>query len=155
MKIKCYKTNQLFTESFFKNHRIDRSEINEKTWTKLDDTNKSIKFYRNIRSPYICSKNLCDGIVSGLEKYFFENDGFINKSTKETIIDILLETEENKYELLLTEHITFKKLMDSSTDQKILSPRINSTQSPFSVENKKRKLKLKVMSKVKKRKSVN
>jgi hypothetical protein len=140
MKIKCYKTNQLFTESFFKNHRIDRSEINEKTWTNLDDTNKSIKFYRNIRSPYICSKNLCDGIVSGLEKYFFENDGFINKSTKETIIDILLEKEENKYELLLTEHITFKKLMDSRTDKKILSPRINSTQSPFSVENKKRKL---------------
>jgi hypothetical protein len=36
--------------------------------------------------------------------------------------------------------INFKKLVDSSPDQKILSPRINSTQSPFNVENKKRKL---------------
>ena len=108
MKIKCYKPNQLFTESYFRNQRIARSEINEKTWTKFDDTHKTIIFYRNIRSPYISSKNLCDGIVTGIEKYFYENDGYINKSTKETIIDILLEKDEDKYELLLNEHKQFE-----------------------------------------------
>ena len=76
------------------------------------------------------------GIVSGLEKYFFENDGFINESTKETIIDILLEKDEDKYELLLIEHQNFKKTKKRKLSE-IQSP--NSSNVESEVE-KKRKL---------------
>ena len=52
-----------------------------------------------------------------------------------------LTVDDFELDVYIGKDITFKKLMDStSPDQKILSPRINSIQSPLSVDNKKRKL---------------
>ena len=108
MNIKCYKTSQLKTKVYFNGQLIPDSDLNEKTWTKIDDSSKSITFYRSIRSPYITNKNLCEGIVNGLEKFYFKNDGWIKKSVKDTIIDILLEKSEDEYELLLDEYTKFE-----------------------------------------------
>ena len=108
MNIKCYKTSQLKTKAYYNDKLIPDSDLNEKTWTKMDESSKSITFYRNIRSPYITNKKLCEGIVDGLEKFYFKNDGWIKKSVKDTIIDILLEKSEDEYELLLDEYAKFE-----------------------------------------------
>ena len=73
----------------------------------MDESSKSITFYRNICSPYITNKKLCEGIVDGLEKFYFKKVDSIKKSVRDTLTGILLEKNEDLYEFLLNEHGKF------------------------------------------------
>ena len=107
MNAKFYKPNILRTQKYFKRELIIGSELNEKTSTKFDDKSKSIHFYRNTIFRNYTYKNLCACIVEGLEKYYYKSEGSINESTSETILELLLEQNEEMYEELLNEHNRF------------------------------------------------
>ncbi len=108
---KFYKVYVLKTRKYFCQKLIEGSELNEQFSTKLDDSVKSIIFYRNTQLPYFTSKNLCSGVLEGLEKYYSQS-GVQLQSTADYIIELLiasLQKNEEIYEKVVDENEKFEK----------------------------------------------
>jgi hypothetical protein len=121
MKIKFYKVDVLKTHKYFCQQLIEESELNEQFSTKFDDSVKSIIFYRNTQLPYFTSKNLCSGVLEGLEKYYSQS-GVTQQSTADYIIKLLtasMQTNEGIYEKVVKEYEKFddyKRIFDYESD---------------------------------------